>query len=157
MYGMTEKVAAAVSHYRGGAMGSTLAAGAFLVHAMRVALDEVITAESYAHMRGMAERYEQAVETLIRELGLPWHTARLGARVAFGFDTEAPRSADQSVGAMEAQARAQLHEAIWLFLANRGVLISGWDCTSLFCPLTEEADVDLLIDLVRQSVKQLAA
>jgi glutamate-1-semialdehyde 2,1-aminomutase len=29
MYGMTEKVAAAVSDYRGGAMGSTLAAGAF--------------------------------------------------------------------------------------------------------------------------------
>ena len=53
MYGMTEKVAKAVSHYRGGAMGSTLAAGAFAVHAMRAALDEVITAESYEAMRAL--------------------------------------------------------------------------------------------------------
>lgn len=156
MYGMTEKVAAAVSYYRGGAMGSTLAAGAFLVHTMRVALDEVITPESYAHMRNAAERYEQATASLIRELGLPWHAIRLGARVAFGFDAKPPRSAEQTLSAMEAQARLQLHEAIWLYLANHGVLISGWDCTALFCPLTEAADVDLLIRLVREAVTDLA-
>ncbi|HLI13769.1 MAG TPA: transaminase [Alphaproteobacteria bacterium] len=157
MYGMSEKVAEAVRHYGGGAMGSTLAAGAFSVHAMRVALDELITADSYKLMGGMAERYERAVRSLIRRHGLPWHAVRLGARVAFGFDAEPPRSAEQVLSEMETQARAQLHEAIWLFLANRGVLISGWDCTALFCPLTEESDVDLLIDRVEEAVQLLAA
>ena len=103
----------------------------------------------------MAERYERAVRSLIERHRLPWHAIRLGARVAFGFDAEAPRSAEIVLTPLETQARAQLHEAIWLFLANRGVLISGWDCTSMFCPLTEASDVDLLIDLVEEAVSAL--
>jgi glutamate-1-semialdehyde 2,1-aminomutase len=157
MYGMTEAVAKAVSHYRGGAMGSTLAAGAFTTHAMRAALDEVITPESYAVMRGMAERYERAVGSIIERHGLPWHASRLGARVAFGFDARAPRSAEQALSAVEAEARAQTHEAIWFFLANRGVLISGWSPTAIFCPLTEDTDVDRLIDVLGEAVNELAA
>lgn len=157
MYGMTKKVAEAVSRYRGGAMGSTLAAGAFATHAMRAALDEVITEESYRVMCGMAERFEHSVNSLIERYALPWHATRLGARVAFGFDRQAPRSAEQALSPIEAEARSQVHEAIWLFLANRGVLISGWSCTAIFCPLTEQSDVDLLIDLLTQAVSTLAA
>jgi glutamate-1-semialdehyde 2,1-aminomutase len=107
-------------------------------------------------MRHHAERYERAVRTLIDRHRLPWHALRLGARVAFGFDAEPPRSAELALPAIEAQARAQLHEAIWLFLANRGVLISGWDCTAIFCPLAEASDVDLLIDRVDEAVEALA-
>lgn len=157
MYGMTEEVARSVRRYGGGAMGSTLAAGAFSIHVMRVALDEVITADSYERMCAMAERYEKAVRHLIGEHRLPWYVVRLGARSAFGFDPEPPRSGEHALTAMEAHARSQLHEAIWLFLANRGVLISGWNCTALFCPLTEGSDVDLLIRLLGEAVDELAA
>lgn len=157
MYGMTARVAERVHHYRGGAMGSTLAAGAFTTHAMRIALNEVITPDCYQVMCAMAGRYEQAVRSLIKRHGLPWHATRLGARVAFGFDPEAPRSLEETLSATEAEARSQVHEAIWLFLANRGVLISGWSCMAIFCPLSEESDVDLLIGLLTQAVDALAS
>jgi glutamate-1-semialdehyde 2,1-aminomutase len=157
MYGMTEKLAKAVSHYRGGAMGSTLAAGAFATHVMRVALDEVITEESYKVMRALASRFEQAVTSLIERHRLPWHVQRLGARVTFAFDPAMLHPLERPFSEIEAQARSQLHEALFLFLANRGVLISGWNCTAIFCPLAEETDVDLLIALLTQAVGSLVA
>ncbi|MGH7071212.1 MAG: hypothetical protein ACREFO_14540 [Acetobacteraceae bacterium] len=72
------------------------------------------------------------------------------------MDPDAPQPLEQIVSATVAEARSQVHEAIWLFLANRGVLISGWSCMAIFCPLTEESDVDLLISLLTQAVDALA-
>jgi glutamate-1-semialdehyde 2,1-aminomutase len=157
MYGMTEKVAVALRPYSGRVMGSTLAGGALSTHAMRVALTEVMTPENYKIMCRAASRYEQALRSLIAQYRLPWHVIRLGARVAFGFDPEPPRTAEQVRYPKEADARSQLRRAIWHFLANRGVLINIWDCTSVFCPFAEDSDVDLHIDAVRGAIKELAA
>ncbi|MGH9550324.1 MAG: hypothetical protein ACRD3W_13160, partial [Terriglobales bacterium] len=64
---------------------------------------------------------------------------------------------EQALSPAEADARAQLNRAIWHFLANRGVLINILDRTSLFCPFTEDSDVDLHIDVVAQAMKAFAA
>ena len=157
MYGMSQKVADALSSFSGRVMGSTLAGGAVTTHAMRVALNEVITPESYGIMRRAARRYEEAVRSLIVQYSLPWHVVRLGGRVVFGFDPEAPRTVEQVLSVAEADTRWQLNRAIWHFLANRGVLINIWDCTSLFCPFNEDADVDLHIDTVDQAMRALVA
>jgi glutamate-1-semialdehyde 2,1-aminomutase len=157
MYGMSEDIAAALRHYSGRVMGSTLAGGALSTHAMRVALREVITRENYDIMCRSAARYEQAVRSLITQHKLPWHVIRLGARVAFGFDPKPPRTAEQVRYPKEADERSQLRRAVWHFLANRGVLINIWDCTSVFCPFVEDSDVDRHIDAVAAIVKELVA
>jgi glutamate-1-semialdehyde 2,1-aminomutase len=155
MYGMSGNVAAALRSYSGRVMGSTLAGGAFATRAMRVALNEIITEESYDVMRRAAGRYEEAVRSLIAQYGLPWHVIRLGARVAFGFDPQPPRTIEQVLYPKAADARAKLKRTFWHFLANRGVLINIWDCTSLFCPFVQDADVDLHIDGVARAIEEL--
>ncbi|MET3927465.1 transaminase [Devosia sp. 2618] len=157
MYGMTDAVAQAVAGYDGRVMGSTLAGGALSTHVMKTALSEIITEDSYALMTSAASRYADGVQAVISRLDLPWHVARLGARVAFWFDPAPPASGTISVSDAQAEARAKVHEAFWFFLANRGVLMSGWDCTSLFCPLLEEADVTAHLTLVEQAIEAVVA
>lgn len=154
MYGMSREVAAAVSCYQGEVMGSTLAGNALSVHVMEAVLSRVITEETFGIMRGHAQRYGDAIAALLDELRLPWHVARLGARVAFGAGTQLPRSGVSTLTGSETALQKLVHKALWFFLANRGVLFSGWDCTSLFCPLLKKRDVDLHIDLVQEAISQ---
>lgn len=157
MYGMTRAVAEAVSGYGGRAMGSTLAGGALSTHVMKTMLREVITEKSYATMKAAAARYGAALNRTIARRNLPWHVTILGARVAFGFDKSPPRSGASHLTAEEVWARSLVHRTLWFFLANRGVLFGGWDCTSLFCPLLEDKDVALHIELIEDAIAQIAA
>jgi glutamate-1-semialdehyde 2,1-aminomutase len=157
MYGMTRAVAEAVSGYTGRAMGSTLSGGAFSTHVMKAMLREVITEKSYALMKAAAIRYGEAVSRTIKRHDLPWHVTSLGARVAFGFDKAPPRSGASSLTEEQALVGRLIHRTLWFFLANRGVLFGGWDCTSLFCPLIEDSDVTLHIELIEEAVAQIAA
>lgn len=154
MYGMSNEVAAAVQHYTSGAMSSTLAGGnALIVRAARIFLNEVLTQDTYKIMFELAERYEKGIEAIIIKYGLPWHVIRLGARVAIGFDREAPSNNAQIFSEEEASARGSLNAAMWLFLANRGVLINFRHLTSLFSPMTTDADVKLHIEAIEGAVR----
>ena len=81
----------------------------------------------------------------------------LGARVAFGFDETPPRSGTSFLTDGQVEARSLVHRTLWFFLANRGVLFGGWDCTSLFCPLLEDKDVTLHIEVIEEAIAQIAA
>lgn len=157
LYGMSEEVADAAGRYLEesggglGGMGSTLAGGALAVRAMHVVLEEVMTEETYAEMFRLAERYENAVAAIIRAHELPWHVARLGSRVAYAFVPQPPTSARQ----MRPRVGSELHRALWLYLANRKIAISGWDCTALFSPQTDEADVELHNHLLAEVIGSL--
>ncbi|RKT56127.1 transaminase [Saccharothrix australiensis] len=155
-YGMTEPVAAVAARYTAsgdGGLGSTLAGGALAVRAMRAVLGEVMTEPTYAHLDRLAAHYAGDVAAVIEHHGLPWHVGRLGGRVSYAFTPEPPRAA----GALRPGAGSAVRQALWLYLANRGVVLSGMNGAALFSPLTEETDVDLHGELFGSVVAELVA
>ena len=64
-------------------MGTTLSANPLQFAAMRATLEEVMTRENYAHMERLAARLEKGLAEAIARYRLPWHVARVGARVEF--------------------------------------------------------------------------
>ncbi|RBQ21050.1 aspartate aminotransferase family protein [Spongiactinospora rosea] len=156
VYGMSEEVAAVAARYTehgDGGLGSTLAGGALAVRAMRTVLGEVMTDKAYAHMNRLAERYAGDVAAVIERHGLPWHVGRLGARVSYAFMPEPPRNA----GSLYPKPGGSLRAALWLFLANRGIVLNGMSGAALFSPLSEEADVVRHGELFAEVIAELAA
>jgi len=66
-------------------MGTTLSANSLALAAMQATLSEVMSPEAYAHMEALAGRLEAGLGTAIGRAALPWHVARVGARVEFIF------------------------------------------------------------------------
>ncbi|MDQ0467737.1 aspartate aminotransferase family protein [Labrys wisconsinensis] len=122
-------------------MGTTLSANALALAAMHATLTEVMTERAYAHMERLAEALDAGLAAAIRRAGLPWHVARIGARVEIVF---APQPL---VNGSEAEAThiAPLERALHLALLNRGVLIAPFHNMMLVSPATSEADVDALV------------
>jgi glutamate-1-semialdehyde 2,1-aminomutase len=89
--GMTEAVARRAQakidpEFAGmGGIGGTLAANALSLAAMRITLDEILTASAYAHMARLGQRWAAGVEDVITRRGLPWHVVRIGGRVEYHF------------------------------------------------------------------------
>ncbi len=64
-------------------MGTTLSANPLQFAAMRATLEEVMTEANFARMEELAERLETGLSAAIARHHLPWHVARVGARVEF--------------------------------------------------------------------------
>lgn len=153
LYGMSEEVAAAAARYTrhgDGGLGSTLASGPLAVRGIRAVLEEVMTEQTYAHMNHLADRYARGIEEVIATHRLPWHVGRLGGRVMYAFTPEPPRNAGQPY-----PRSASLREALWLYLANRGIALDGMSGAALFSPLTDEADVDRHNELFAKVIAEL--
>ena len=71
---------------------------------------------------------------------LPWHVARVGARLEFGFG-KPPRTGAES----EREAWPELEHAIHLYLLNRGVLLTPFHNMMLCSPVTTTAHADTLL------------
>jgi glutamate-1-semialdehyde 2,1-aminomutase len=124
-----------------GGVGGTLAGNALSTAAMRATLSEVLTADAFAAMIALAERYEVGARQILTAAGLPWTITRLGARAEYRFCPEPPRTGAESAAA----ADEALDEYLHLYLANRGVLLTPFHNMALMCPATTGADVDQLL------------
>ncbi|MCB1382369.1 MAG: aspartate aminotransferase family protein [Notoacmeibacter sp.] len=122
-------------------MGTTLSGSALQMAAMRATLEEVMTAENYAHMERLAARLVDGLTAAIAAHGLPWHAIRVGARVEFIC---APGPLKNGTEAEAAHAPA-LEGAIHIALMNRGSLIAPFHNMMLVSPATSEAQVERLI------------
>ncbi len=121
-----------------GGVGGTLAGNALQLAAVRATLGEVLTAEAYERMIGLAERYEAGVNAAIDEHGLPWSAVRLGCRVEYMFSPELPRNgaeADQVIG-------GPIDELMHLYMLNEGILFTPFHMMALICPATTAEHVD---------------
>jgi glutamate-1-semialdehyde 2,1-aminomutase len=58
--------------------------------AIRAVLEHVMTHEAYSHMIGLAKELEKGVDKIIRNLQLPWHVTRIGARAEYMFRPAPP-------------------------------------------------------------------
>lgn len=133
-------------------MGTTLSGSAFQLACLRACLEEVMTAEAYAHMNRLADHIESGLSQAIAAAGLPWHVARVGARLEVVFTPAPVRDA--------AEARAAHSEAIeaWLHLAmlNRGYLLTPFHTMVLVSPALTPAEADGFVARFGEVTQRLA-
>jgi glutamate-1-semialdehyde 2,1-aminomutase len=159
VWGMTEEVAARWGAYQKtkepgySGMGTTLSANPLQFAAMRATLEEVMTAENYARMERLAARLETGLAGAIARSGLPWHVARVGARVEFIC---APGPLSDGAEAEAAHAPA-LEAAIHIALVNRGCLIAPFHNMMLVSPATTARQVDRLVKAFGDVCSELIA
>lgn len=147
VWGLSEEVAQRWADYNRSkpagysGIGTTLSANPLQFAAMRATLDEVMTSDNYEHMEQLAARLETGLAEVIESAALPWHVARVGARVEFIC---APGPLKNGSEAYAAHAPA-LEAAIHLALVNRGSLIAPFHNMMLVSPATKKSQVDRLI------------
>ncbi|MBX3582018.1 MAG: aspartate aminotransferase family protein [Rhizobiaceae bacterium] len=134
-------------------MGTTLSANPLQFAAMRATLEEVMTQENYARMDTLAERLATGLSAAIDKNALPWHVARVGARVEFIC---APGPLRNGAEAEKAHAPA-LEAAVHVALVNRGVLIAPFHNMMLISPATTARQVDRLVSAFGAVAAQLVA
>ena len=158
-YGLSEEVSDRVAEKTiweaadVGGVGGTLAGNALSLAAVRATLAEVLTAEAYERMIGLAERYRQGVAETIEAQGLPWTVTRLGCRVEYMFQPERPRSGGEAEAAMDPALDALMH----LYMLNRGILFTPFHMMALISPATTEADVDAHSEAFAEAAAALTA
>ncbi len=123
-------------------IGTTLSANPLQFAAMRACLSQVMTKKNYVHMEKLATRLEKGVVKVIEARKLPWHVARVGARVEFIC---APGPLKTGAEAYAAHC-PELEAAIHIGLLNRGSLIAPFHNMMLISPVTRKRQVDHLID-----------
>jgi glutamate-1-semialdehyde 2,1-aminomutase len=134
-------------------MGTTLSANPLQFAAMRATLEEVMTEKAYAHMDRLARRLDAGLTAVIDRFGLPWHVARVGARVEFIC---APGRLGNG-GEAEAAHAPDLEAAIHVALVNRGVLIAPFHNMMLISPATKASQVNRLIAAFTDVAAKLTA
>lgn len=132
-------------------MGTTLSANPLQFAAMRATLEEVMTDEAYARMERLAHRLERGLAAAIARNVLPWHVARVGARVEFICAPGPLRNGAQA----EAAHMPALEAAIHVGLINRGCLIAPFHNMMLISPATKKPQVDRLIDAFTDIASEL--
>ncbi|MFU0506980.1 aspartate aminotransferase family protein [Pseudaminobacter sp. NGMCC 1.201702] len=147
VWGMSEAVASSFAEYNRtkepgySGIGTTLSANPLQFAAMRATLEEVMTEDNYAHMEKLAARLADGLEATIKRHGLPWHVARVGARVEFICAPGPLRNGSEASAAHAPELEAAIHVA----LVNRGVLIAPFHNMMLISPATKKRHVDRLI------------
>jgi glutamate-1-semialdehyde 2,1-aminomutase len=143
-YGLSDELAARVLERTPwdaadvGGVGGTLAGNALQLAAVRATLGEVLTAEAYERMIGLAERYEAGVNEAIERHGLGWSAVRLGCRVEYMFSPERPRNGGEAAEVIG----GPLDELMHLYMLNRGILFTPFHMMALVSPATTAAQVD---------------
>jgi glutamate-1-semialdehyde 2,1-aminomutase len=156
-FGMTQEVAERAFAQPGadyvdtGGVGGTLAGNALSLAAMRAALTEVLTPQSYAHTIPLAERFEAGVREAIERHGAPWHVTRLGSRVEYAFTPERPRTGGEAAAAHDDELESLLH----LYALNRGVLMTPFHNMALMGPTTTREQVDLHTTVFSEALEEL--
>jgi glutamate-1-semialdehyde 2,1-aminomutase len=134
-------------------IGTTLSANPMQFAAMRACLSEVMTAKNHARMDRLAARLADGLARVITERGLPWHVARVGARVEFICAPGPLRNGTEAYAAHRPALEAALHVG----LLNRGCLIAPFHNMMLVSPATKKKQVDRLIRAFNRVTAELAS
>ncbi len=157
VYGFTDAIAAGMSRARAdtpgySGMGTTLTANALAVAAMRACLTEVMTAEAFDHMIGLADRLAADLAAVIARHRLPWVVTSIGARVEFMLSPTRPRDGGEAGKIGD----AEIEGALRLYLIERGVIITPFHNMMLIAPTTTERDVETLVAALNAALGELA-
>jgi glutamate-1-semialdehyde 2,1-aminomutase len=159
IWGISEDVAACYKAYNRekepgySGIGTTLSANPLQFAAMRATLEEVMTEKNYAHMERLAARLEHGLSAAIAKQALPWHVARVGARVEFFCAPGPLRNGTEAYAAHAPEIEAAIHVA----LVNRGCLIAPFHNMMLVSPATTKRQIDRLVAAFSDIAAELAA
>jgi len=132
-------------------LGGTLTGNALALAAMRATLQRVITNNAYDRMIPLAERFNESVERIIQQTGVPWHTVRLGTRVEYRFGAKPPKNGTEAIAAKDPLLNKYVH----LYDLNHGILLTPFHNMALMSPHTTRKDVDLHTRTFQDSVEQI--
>ena len=135
-----------------GGVGGTLAGNAVSLAAMRATLGEVLTDDAFGPMIDLGTRFNEGVQRVIDDSGVPWSVSQLGARSEYRFASPAPTNGTEAARSGDEELEEYLH----LYLSNRGVLITPFHNMALMCPETTAQDVDTHTELFRSAVAAIA-
>ena len=158
-WGFTDEVARRLDTVRStmppghSGMGTTLSANALSLAAMRATLEQVMSAEAYAHMDRLAAMLASGLAASIARHRLPWHVARVGARVEFICTPGPLRNGTEA----EAAHVPALERTMHLALLNRGCLIAPFHNMMLASPVTTDAQIEKLCRAFHEAAGGLAA
>lgn len=156
-FGMSQEVAARVEKIVAledidvGGIGGTLAGNTLSMTAMSATLGSVLTADAFAAMIPLGERWADGVAAGIARHGLPWHVTRLGCRAEYAFSPELPRDGAEAAAADDFELQQFLH----LYALNRRILLTPFHNMALMSPATTEADVDAHTAMFDQCLAEL--
>jgi glutamate-1-semialdehyde 2,1-aminomutase len=133
-------------------MGTTLSANALALACLEASLDELMTPANYQAMHDTAAYLSEGLGRVFAAADLPWHVARVGARLEFGFG-KPPRNGAES----EREAWPELEHAIHLYLLNRGVLLTPFHNMMLCSPVTTTAHADKLLAGLHDCLREIGS
>jgi glutamate-1-semialdehyde 2,1-aminomutase len=131
--------------------GGTLAGSALQVAAVRAVLSQVLTAQSFTRMIGLADELCRRARGVVSDCGLPWFIAQSGARVETLLMPQAPRNASELARTRDGALETLLH----LYMLNRGVLITPFHSMLLMCPDTTLGDIERYVSVFEALCRQL--
>jgi glutamate-1-semialdehyde 2,1-aminomutase len=134
LYGVSDPLAARIREQD---RDTPLSANPLSLAALLACLREVMSAAAYQHMDHLAGELATRLGAALTARGLPWHVARVGARVQFGRGPP-PLNASQSL----AQADPALQSALHLYLLNRGFVLTPFHHMMLISPVTTRTQID---------------
>ena len=134
-----------------GGIGGTLAGYALSLAAIRATLGEVLTAEAFARMIPLAERWEAGVNAVLARHEVQWHVTRLGARAEYHFMPTRPRNGREQWDHGDFELERFLH----LWAMNRGILMTPFHNMALMSPVTTESDIDRHTEVFEAAVEGL--
>jgi glutamate-1-semialdehyde 2,1-aminomutase len=146
-WGFTEAIAALWDRIRRqkapghSGFGTTLSANALAMATMHATLRDVMTEAAYEHMEQLSRELAAGLAATIERRALPWHVARVGARVEFICAPGLLRNGSEAARALA----PELEQVIHLGLLNRGCIIAPFHNMMLVCPQTTRAQVDQLV------------
>lgn len=119
-------------------IGTTLSGSPLQLACIRACLERIMTPETYERMETMARRIEGGLEAVIARRRLPWHVARLGARLEVVFAPCPVANAAE----MRATAQPEIEAYLHLAMLNRGFLLTPFHNMLLVCPeiIPDQAD-----------------
>jgi glutamate-1-semialdehyde 2,1-aminomutase len=147
VWGFTDAIAAAWDRLRRqkapghSGLGTTLSANALAMATLHATLRDVMTDAAYAHMESLASGLAAGLGAAIDRHRLPWHIARVGARVEFICAPGPLRNGSEAALALA----PELEQVIHLGLLNRGCIIAPFHNMMLICPQTSRAQVERLV------------
>ena len=160
VWGMSEAVAAALTappaapdaHGYSG-IGTTLSGSTLQLACLRACLESVMTAEASAAMNAGADVVEAGFSEAIRRAGLPWHVARVGARLEVVFAPRPLRDAAEARAAALPAVERLLHVA----LVNAGFLLTPFHNMVLVSPETTREEAAGLVAAFGAALDRLVA
>ena len=133
-------------------MGTTLSANALALACLEACVDELMTPANYQLMHDTAAYLSEGLGRVFSAEALPWHVARVGARLEFGFGKPPLNGAES-----EREAWPELEHAIHLYLLNRGLLLTPFHNMMLCSPATTTAHADRLLLALHDCLREVAA